>query len=138
MLTVTEPGYLSVKHEEITRTEIDIKALSGTVIWHRMLRDSAHLNDKIPDNTSICSHEVTKLALEYLSSKSSECTKEKTCEMTRYTSVYKIRKDFTSRILILFESPEVEQYFTFISYGFLIEITNARGHYQIDLSRYTN
>ena len=50
--------------------------------------------------------------------------------MTRYTSVYKIQKEWPGNktaIGIYFDSPEVEQHQTFISYDFLSLIGEVGG-----------
>ena len=52
--------------------------------------------------------------------------------MTRYTSVYKQQKEWRfsqeeQAILILFDSPEVEHYRTYISYDFLSLIGEVGG-----------
>ena len=89
-----------------------------------------HLDNLVPEETSICSQEVTKKALEVIFGKTSNCTQDKTCEMERYTSVYKITKSWIENktiIAVLFDSPEVEYHHTYISYDLLSFIGEVGG-----------
>ena len=97
-----------------------------------MLYQGQHLNGLIPKNISICDDKTMGEVFKLISTKSSKCTQEKTCKMTRYTSVYKQQKEWRfsqeeQAILILFDSPEVEHYRTYISYDFLSLIGEVGG-----------
>ena len=66
----------------------------------------------LPKDVSKCSKEKTKEALDLILNTKSKCTKANFFKMTRYTSVYKIQKEWRfsqeeQAIMILFDSPEV-------------------------------
>ena len=94
------------------------------------LYQGQHLDHLIPKETPVCGHEVTNRALELVFGKTSNCTQEKTFEMTRYTTVYKILKSWIENktiIAVLFDTPEVEYHRTYISYDLLTLIGEVGG-----------
>ena len=79
---------------------------------------------------SICSHEITKQAFNLITLKKTKCIQGKACQMTRYTSIYKAYKKWSGdkpAIMILFDTPEVEYYHTYISYDFLTFVGEVGG-----------
>ena len=84
----------------------------------------------IPKETLECNENLTKTALIAVMEKSSNCTQEKTCEMIRYTSAYKIQETWIGNktaLVVLFETPEVEHHHTYISYDLLSLIGEVGG-----------
>ena len=89
-----------------------------------------HLDNLIPEATPICSVEATKKALELIFGKSSNCTQEKTFEMTRYSTIYKISSSWIENktiIAVLFDTPEVEYHQTQVRYDLLSLIGEVGG-----------
>ena len=78
-----------------------------------------HLDNIIPNETSICSDEVAKKAIDLITSKKTNCTRAPTCEMTRFTFMVKDMDPYVenaNEIWISFSNPEVANYNTYISY----------------------
>ena len=78
-----------------------------------------HLEDTIPQETPTCSDEVAKKAIYLISSKTTNCSKSPTCEMTRFTfAIHKASSyvENTNVVWIGFSNPEVANYHTYISY----------------------
>ena len=95
-----------------------------------ILYNGQHLDDLIPKDVLNCSNEVTKKAFDLILNKESKCTRMQTCEMTRFTSTYKVQKswfDNKTLIYVTYENPEVEFHQTYISYDLLSLIGELGG-----------
>ena len=79
-----------------------------------------HLSNLITTETPTCSDEVAKRAINLITSKTSNCTRAPTCEMTRFAFMVKELDSWmenTNMVQIKFSNPEVAKYHTYISYG---------------------
>ena len=87
-----------------------------------ILYNGQHLDDLIPKDILNCSNQVTKEAFDLILNTESKCTRTQTCEMTRFTSTYKVQKSWVENKTVLYvayENPEVEFHHTYISYDLL-------------------
>ena len=95
-----------------------------------ILYNGQHLNNIIPNHVSECSHEITKTGLDLISSRETNCTIQKACEITRFTSFYQIQENSTKNktgINIVYGTPEVEHHNTYVSYDFLSLVGEVGG-----------
>ena len=95
-----------------------------------ILYNGQHLDDLILKDILNCSNEVTKEALELILNKESKCIRTQTCEMTRFTSIYKVQKSWVENktlLYVAYENPEVELHHTYISYDLLSLIGELGG-----------
>ena len=75
------------------------------------------MDDYISNDTSICSDEVTKNALDLITKKESNYTRAPTCQMTKILFKFKkVSKENTNLVWITFSNPSVTNYHTYISY----------------------
>ena len=89
-----------------------------------------HLDHIIAKDVPECSHEETKSAFDLISAKTTKCTIQKTCNMTRYTSGYQIQEwgaNNETGISIVFGTPEVERHNTYINYDLLSLVGEVGG-----------
>ena len=95
-----------------------------------ILYHGKHLDNIIPTDVPECSHEITETGLNLLSTKDTNCTMQKACEITRFTSVYQIQEYSTKDrnvIAIVYGTPEVERHNTYVSYDFLSLVGEVGG-----------
>ena len=90
-----------------------------------------HLDDLPLKEAANCSYDVTLEALDFiLSKKDSNCSMSQTCENVRFSSKYKVEETWyenKSVVYIIFESPEVEYFNTYISYDLISLIGEIGG-----------
>ena len=95
-----------------------------------ILYSGQHLDDFFTEKVSVCSHDVTVKALDYILKKDSKCKPTQTCEMTRFSKSYKIEENGDENktvIWLAFENPEVEYQNTYISYDLLSLLAEIGG-----------
>ena len=121
-----------VKHEFGTCQSIE----DNKAIFERfhcsvpILYSGPHLDDLIPKDAINCSYDVTLEALDFLSSKESNCTMSQTCENVRFTSKHKTEETWIENktlVYIRFENPEVEYHISYISYDLISLIGEVGG-----------
>ena len=121
-----------VKHEFGTCQSIeDNKAIFERFLCSvPILYSGPHLDDLIPKDAINCSYDVTLEALDFLSSKESNCTMSQTCENVRFTSKHKTEETWVENktlVYIRFENPEVEYHISYISYDLISLIGEVGG-----------
>ena len=96
-----------------------------------ILYSGQHLDDFFTEEVSVCNHDVTVKALDYILKKDSKCKPTQTCEMTRFSKSYKIIEENGDEnktvIWLAFENPEVEYQSTYISYDLLSLLAEIGG-----------
>ena len=90
-----------------------------------------HLDDLPLKEAANCSYDVTLEALDFiLSKKESNCSMSQTCENVRFSTKYKVEETWyenKSVVYVIFESPEVEYFHTYISYDLISLIGEIGG-----------
>ena len=97
-----------------------------------ILYSGQHLDDFIPKNVLNCSNDAIKEGLNFISKKKSRCKQVQTCEMTRFTSTYKVTENMLAEgnesvIWLAFANPEVLYQNTYISYDLISLVGEVGG-----------
>ena len=74
----------------------------------------------IPKEATNCNYDVTLEALDFISSKKSNCSTSQTCDNVRFTTKYKVQKTWLKNknlVYVVLENPEVEYHHSYISYN---------------------
>ena len=113
----TEYEHKTCRNIEDNMIVLDEFKCSIPILYH-----GHHLDQMMPKMIPNCSVEVTKQAFDLILKKKSKCTRIDTCETTRYTALHKVKKSWLenkSVVWVVFESPEVVHYNTYINYDIL-------------------
>ena len=95
-----------------------------------ILYGGQHLDYFIHKEISNCSNNITLEALDWILQIKSNCTFMQTCESIRFTAKYETQETWIENktlVWIAFETPEVEYYNTYISYGLISLIGEIGG-----------
>ena len=121
----TEYEHKTCRNIEDNMIVLDEFKCSIPILYH-----GHHLDQMMPKMIPNCSVEVTKQAFDLILKKKSKCTRIDTCETTRYTALHKVKKSWLenkSVVWVVFESPEVVHYNTYINYDILSLIGDLGG-----------
>ena len=97
-----------------------------------ILYSGQHLDDFIPKDVLNCNNDAIKEGLDLISKKKSKCQQVQTCEMTRFTSTYKVTENMLARgnesvIWLAFANPEVLYQNTYVSYDLISLVGEVGG-----------
>ena len=85
-----------------------------------ILYSGPHLDELTPKEASNCNYDVTLEALDFISSKKSNCSTSQTCNNVRFTTKYKVQKTWLKNknsVYVVLGNPEVEYHHSYISYN---------------------
>ena len=95
-----------------------------------------HLDNVIPKDVSNCSYDVTPEVLQFYVNQSldlnkgSNCSMAQTCKNVRFISNYKVDETWIENktlVFVVFESPEVEYYNSYVSYNWMSLLADIGG-----------
>ena len=121
-----------VQHEYGTCQNIE----ANRVIYERfhcsipIIYSGHHLDDMKLQEAPNCSYVFTLKALDFISSRKSNCSAAQTCENVRFTSKYLIEETLLENknlVYVRFENPEVEYRHSYISYDLVSLIAEIGG-----------
>ena len=97
-----------------------------------ILYSGQHLDEFIAEDVLNCSYDAIKEGLDLISKKESKCQQIQTCEMTRFTSTYKVAENMLAEgnesvIWVAFANPEVLYQNTYISYDLISLVGEVGG-----------
>ena len=102
-----------------------------------ILYSGHHLDDLIPKDVLNCSHDATEEGLDLILKKETKCKQTQTCEMTRFSSTYTVKKAKKTQIWVGFANPEVLYQNTYIGYVFTSLVGEVGGIIGITLGAST-
>ena len=105
-----------------------------------ILYSGQHLDGFIPKDVLNCSRDATKEGLDLILKKETKCKQTQTCEMTRFSSTYTVRKEkkeAKNQIEVHYANPEVLHHNTYISYDFISLVGEVGGIVGITLGAST-
>jgi hypothetical protein len=121
-----------VKHEYLTCLSIE----DNRVIFERfhcsvpILYSGPHLDNSTGKEATNCDYDVTLEALDFISSKESNCSASQTCDNVRFTTKLKVQETWVENkdlIFVVLENPEVQYHNSYISYDLISLIGEVGG-----------
>ena len=121
-----------VKHEYSTCQSIE----NNRIIFERfhcsvpILYSGPHLDNLTAKEVTNCDHDVTLEALDFITSKESNCSTSQTCDNVRFTTKLKVKetwKENKELIYVVLEYPDVVYHHSYVSYDLISLIGEVGG-----------